>query len=103
MGNFSLVAMLSVKPENADAMRKALEEDARLSVANEPGCLQFDLSVHNDAPGTFVLYEVYTDADAFKAHQAMPHYAAFRKVADALVIDRKAHFMERLVTGQKPV
>lgn len=101
MGNFSLVAMLSVKPENAEAMRKALEDDARLSIANEPGCLQFDLSAPNDAPGTFVLYEVYKDADAFKAHQSMPHYAAFRKIADALVIDRKVHFMERLVTGRK--
>ncbi|MBM3559011.1 MAG: antibiotic biosynthesis monooxygenase [Alphaproteobacteria bacterium] len=101
MGNFSLVAILCVKPENADTMRKALEEDARLSVANEPGCLQFDLSAPQDRPGTFVLYEVYTDADAFKAHQGMPHYAAFRKVADALVVDRSVHFMERLVTGGK--
>lgn len=101
MSEFSLVAILSVKPENAEAMRKALEEDARLSVANEPGCLQFDLSAPPDQPGTFVLYEVYRDADAFKAHQGMPHYAAFRKVADALVVDRKVHFMDRLVTGRK--
>ncbi len=37
-------------------------------LANEPGTIQFDVSLPNDDYTTIMLYEVYDNEDAFKAH-----------------------------------
>ena len=34
----------------------------------------------------FVLYELYTDAAAFEAHRAAPHFAHWRTVADRVLV-----------------
>ena len=40
----------------------------------EPGNLDFVALRETEDPDSFVLYERYSSADAFKAHQASPHF-----------------------------
>jgi quinol monooxygenase YgiN len=40
----------------------------------EPGCLDFVALRGTEDPDSFMLYERYESADAFKAHQASPHF-----------------------------
>jgi quinol monooxygenase YgiN len=40
----------------------------------EPGCLDFVALRGTEDPDSFVLYERYDSAGAFKAHQASPHF-----------------------------
>ena len=40
----------------------------------EPGNLDFVALRSSEDPDAFVLYERYSSADAFKAHQASPHF-----------------------------
>ena len=40
----------------------------------EPGCRDFVALRGTEDPDSFVLYERYASADAFKAHQASPHF-----------------------------
>ena len=40
----------------------------------EPGCRDFVALRGAEDPDSFVLYERYDDEDAFKAHQASPHF-----------------------------
>ena len=40
----------------------------------EPGNLDFVALRGTEDPDSFVLYERYSSADAFKAHQASPHF-----------------------------
>ena len=40
----------------------------------EPGCRDFVALRGTEDPDSFVLYERYSSADAFKAHQASPHF-----------------------------
>jgi quinol monooxygenase YgiN len=54
-----------------------IEENARASLAHEPGCHRFDVCVDADDPARLFLYEVYADEMAFAAHLAAPHYLAF--------------------------
>lgn len=70
-------------PEKADAFLAALRINAATSLRDEPGCHRFDVCTDPNQPGRFFLYEVYSDAAAFDAHKAAPHFTEF----DALVRD----------------
>jgi quinol monooxygenase YgiN len=48
-------------------------------VANEPGCLRFDIIQDNADPNRFYFYEVYVDEAAFNAHLTQPHYLRWRE------------------------
>ncbi len=71
----------------ADKKAEFLREcaaDARDSVANEPGCSQFDVLVDENGADTVTLFEVYQDAAAFETHLTMPHYATFAAAVERL-------------------
>ena len=78
---FAIWVSVHVKPERLDEFLTAIEEDARGSREDEPGCLRFDVLRANDDPHHFFFYEVYRDETAFKAHQASAHYPRWRAAA----------------------
>ena len=55
-------------PDKATDFLAALRENAAASVRDEPGCLRFDVCTDPDDPTRVFLYEIYTDAAAFEAH-----------------------------------
>jgi (4S)-4-hydroxy-5-phosphonooxypentane-2,3-dione isomerase len=63
-----------VKPEHREAFVEASQENARNTI-QEPGNLRFDVLQESDDPNRFVLYEVYRDEAATKAHKQTSHYA----------------------------
>ena len=86
-----------VEPGNLEAFLAAARADAEASVANEPGCLQFDVFVdRSSSPARVMFYEVYADRAAFDAHLGTPHLAAFR-LALALCKEQPVRFFERVV------
>lgn len=101
MGNFALVVEFELKPGTADSFYPLIVENARASVANEPGCLQFDVVRHRDNPDRVVLYEVYADEAAFAAHAEMPHVAQFFAQGRPMIATQKATRCERLSTVRK--
>ena len=74
---FVVSVTIWVKPEHIDGFIEAILDNAR-NTRNEPGNLRFDVSQALDDPGRFLLYEVYRDEEAFKAHQQTPHYFRWR-------------------------
>jgi quinol monooxygenase YgiN len=91
-----VVAEFEVKPEAMDAFVAAAIADARASVANEPGCRQFDVTRSNEDPNRILLYEVYDSEAAFDAHLQTPHLATFRAQIEPLVLSRQARRLTRL-------
>lgn len=85
MGNHILIVDFQVKPEHIDRFMTMIDENARASVANEPGCLQFDVTRANDDPCRVMLYEVYANEDAFKTHMTMAHTQTFLGAAKDMV------------------
>ena len=61
-------------------------EDSVRSVTDEAGCSSFDVLTTSDEPDTVILHEVYDSPAAFEAHQATPHFKAFRNAVDALKV-----------------
>jgi autoinducer 2-degrading protein len=79
---YVILAPIQIKPERRDAFVAAMIEDARDSVANEPGCLRFDVIQDAGDPNRIWVYEVYTDAEAFDAHTKTPHFIKWKTTVD---------------------
>lgn len=80
----TVVAELIAKPGREAEVKQellAMVEATRL----EEGCVQYDLHVTTDQPGSFVFYENWTSREALDRHNASPHLQAFgAKAADLL-------------------
>lgn len=88
MGRFVVIADFTIKPGMREAFVEVAKVDAAASVANEPGCRRFDVNTPRDGGDRVVLYEIYDDEAAFKAHLETPHLAAFRDGIAELIVDR---------------
>ena len=84
-GTFVVIVDFRFKEGQAEAGRAVLLEQARNSVALEPGCERFDVIADPADPQCFWLYEIYADAAAFAAHQTFPHYHAFAAASKPLI------------------
>ncbi|MGX7705193.1 putative quinol monooxygenase [Methylobacterium sp. Gmos1] len=97
---FVVIAEFRVKPGCLDAFLDLAHDDARSSVAGEPGCSAFDVAVSESDPRTVVFYEVYDDRAAFDAHLETPHLARFRAGFPALIEEeRPVRFLARTASG----
>ena len=82
------------KPEHVEAFRIAMLKNAKASLANEPGCRQFDVSVVADDPAHIFLYELYDDRAAYDAHRLTAHFREFDAKAAVLVASKTGrHFL----------
>jgi (4S)-4-hydroxy-5-phosphonooxypentane-2,3-dione isomerase len=95
---FSLMVQMEVRPGRRAEFLAGMAANAESSVRDEPGCLRFDVCAVGSDENRFVLYELYTDAAAFEAHKASPHFARWRTVAEQVLVGQVNTPGELLVT-----
>ncbi len=83
---FSVVVQMQVQPGKRAGFLAAMAENAQASVRDEPGCQRFDVCSVDGDEHRFVLYEHYSDAAAFDAHRAAPHFLRWREVAAEVLV-----------------
>ena len=83
---YAVVVTFTVKSDRHAAFLPLVKANARRSLADEPGCRQFDVCWDGDSAGEVHLYELYDDRPAFDAHCRTPHFLEF----DAAVADMVA-------------
>lgn len=81
---FVVSVTLLIQPESVDKFRRAILANAHASLAEEDGCLRFDVAEDKSAP-RFVLWEVYADKQAFDAHHETQHFAACESITSRWV------------------
>jgi quinol monooxygenase YgiN len=59
-----------------DAVLSALRRMKARIAAEEPGCVQYQVSRARTAANQLLLYEVYSDDSALEAHRSTPHFRA---------------------------
>ena len=96
----AILAYLTAKPGMEAEFQKQMTAQAQRCLANEPGCLQFDVVQDPKDPTRFVMLEVYKDDSAIKAHQESQHYKDFRPVVSELVADRKVEVFQMVSDGK---
>ncbi|MEU4557652.1 putative quinol monooxygenase [Actinoplanes sp. NPDC023936] len=93
---YAVVAHYRCAPADADLIRDALLK-MREATRAEPANLEYVVHAGAGEPGTFVLYEVYTDRAGFDAHAASPHFAEhIAGVVRPRLLDRSVAFAEVL-------
>lgn len=86
MSAFVITVDFTLKPGAMAAFRKLIDKNAQDSCADEPGCQRFDVLVPTEPGDRVFLYEIYDDRAAFDAHLKTPHFAAFNRDSEVLVI-----------------
>jgi quinol monooxygenase YgiN len=101
----AIVAYLTAKPGKEAEFKEQMTAQAKRCLANEAGCLQFDVAQDPREPTRFVMLEVYADDAAIKAHQESEHFKNFRPVVGELVVgelvaDRKVEVLHVVSDGK---
>ena len=93
---FVVIAEFEVKRGRMEQFLAAALDDARHSVADEPGCRQFDVVRPEASASAVVFYEVYESRDAFDRHLETPHLQRFRTAFPSLIVaERPVRFAQR--------
>jgi len=98
---FAIAAEFTIQPNRIDDFKKLIAWQAERSVAEEEGCVQFDVCQHQGKPDVFLLYEVYVDETAFDiGHVKTPRFEDFAAKAKAMLakdftVARMARFCTR--------
>lgn len=96
MAAFVVIAEFRVRPEQLAAFLETARDDATHSVADEPGCRQFDVVQQEGEDGTVVFYEVYDSREAFDAHLQTPHLKRFQAAFPSLILEElPVRFLQR--------
>jgi quinol monooxygenase YgiN len=96
----AILAYLTAKPGKEAEFKEQMIAQARRCLANEPGCLQFDVVQDPKNTARLVMLEVYKDDDAIKAHQESQHFKDFRPVIQELVAERKVEVLNMVSDGK---
>lgn len=96
----AIIAYLTAKPGKEEEFKKAMTAQAGRCLANEEGCLQFDVAQDPKVPTRFVMLEVYKSDDAIKAHQESQHFKDFRPTVADLIAERKIEIFSLVSDGK---
>lgn len=96
MAGYVITVDFELEPAEHGRFLQLVRHNARLSLAEEPGCRRFDVSVPRDGSPRVFLYEVYADEAAFQAHLATPHFKDFATATKHMVKGRKISALDLL-------
>jgi len=82
------IAELEVDPAQLESFTAATKEVGEASVREETACLVLYAVSEKDNPGRVRVFEIYRDADAYKAHIQTAHFKKFRATTDNMVKSR---------------
>jgi (4S)-4-hydroxy-5-phosphonooxypentane-2,3-dione isomerase len=92
---YVITVALEIRNEHVSAFREAINENATVSLANEPECHQFDVCVDDASPSNVFLYELYTDRAAFDHHLASDHFQRFNQLVSPWLLSKQVRAYER--------
>jgi (4S)-4-hydroxy-5-phosphonooxypentane-2,3-dione isomerase len=84
----AILVEFAVNPEHRVRARTLILENAAASLANEAGCLRFDVLEDPADSSRFVLYELYESEAHFDAHLRTAHFQSFRNATRDLFVSR---------------
>jgi quinol monooxygenase YgiN len=83
------IAELEIDPAQLESFNAAIKESIETAVRIEPGVLALYAVSETDNPARVRVFEIYTDADAYKTHLETPHFRKFRATTENMVKSRE--------------
>jgi quinol monooxygenase YgiN len=79
------LAELEIHSAQLESFKAALKEGIETAVRVEPGVLALYAVSEKDNPAHIMVFEMYTDADAYKAHLETPHFKKYKAATQEMV------------------
>jgi quinol monooxygenase YgiN len=98
----TMIAHLRVTPANAPAFEALMAHVVKLTRENEPGVVHYECSRSVDEPDTYVVVEVYRDAEVHAAHMATD-WVRESLPKSAALIEGRPHIRQYVSEGSNPV
>lgn len=93
---YVVTVLFTLKPEHTADFLQAVIHNANTSLADEPGCRQFDVCQPHSAPNEVFLYEIYDSKAAFAGHLVSDHFQTFNTLSVPWVSNKVVHTMLRV-------
>jgi len=88
MAATALIVEFRLKPGSRAAFDDIMIAHAQKTLAEEPGCTQFDILYPEGEDDRVVLIEVYTDQAAYEAHRSGPRMPGVNDALAPLTLER---------------
>jgi quinol monooxygenase YgiN len=98
----TMIARMRVSETNAAAYEALMCEVTAKTLENEPGVAYYAWAKSADEPGTYLVVEVYCDAEVHAAHMASPWVVESLPMSKALV-DGGFDIQQYVSDGSEPV
>lgn len=87
MSKLAIIATAEIAPGKMDEVLPLFMAHWERCLKGEPGTLQFEVLVPRDGENKVLIYEVYRDDEAFKAHWEGPSMARVRTETQGMVVN----------------
>lgn len=88
MSKIALVVEFQIKSNRREDFLAVMRDHAAGTLADEEGCVQFDILLPQEDDGRILLYEVYRDEAALEEHRQSPRLARTRASYDDMIETR---------------
>ena len=92
MAEKAFYVMVEIDPAQRQAFDRAIAGHAAATLAEEEGCVAFDVYVDTKNPNRYLFYEVYADEDALEVHRNAPLIEESRTTLDPAMLSRSVWF-----------
>lgn len=94
---YVVLVHFEIDPDYSDEFKQAVQKQAQHSLSREEDCLQFDVCVSPTDPASFLLYEIYTNEEAFQHHAKTNHFKSFSEHTREWVKNKTISFWNKLL------
>jgi len=101
-GRYVRLAELEIDPAQLESYKAVAKEQIETSVRVEPGVLALFAVSQKDNPAHIMVFEMYTDADAYKAHLETPHFKKYKAKTQDMVKSLKLVETVPIMLSAKP-
>ena len=85
-----------IDSESLDAFLSIMQKNASVSLANEVGCHQFDITQDPQNSTKIFLYKLYDDAVAFELHKNASRYLEFNDTISGMVNKKSIRLLQKI-------
>ena len=100
-GQYVQVAEIEINPSALEDYRAAVKEHIEAAIRVEPGVLVLYAVSEKDNPTRVRVFEIYRDADAYRAHLEAPHFKKYKATTEKMVKSLKLVQTAPIMLGTK--
>jgi quinol monooxygenase YgiN len=101
-GRYVQVAEIEIDPAQLASYRAAVQEQIEAAIRLEPGVLVLYAVAHQDNPARVIVFEIYRDTEAYRAHLHTEHFKKYKAATEKMVTSLKLVRTYPIVLGAKP-